>query len=161
MKKVLAIGSWLLAFGLTPAAAQQMLNLDSCRAMALRNNKQMGVQQLKQEIAANLRKSARTKYLPHVSAIGSYQYTSEEVSILNNEQKNRLSNLGTNALPAMSGVGTSVQNFMGQLGTMLGQLGVPANAIQQMGAQMQQSMTQTTTNSVVAKHIIYALISMR
>ena len=88
MKKVLAIGSWLLAFGFTPAVAQQLLSLDSCRAMALRNNKQMGVQQLKQDIAANLRKSARTKYLPHVSAIGTYQFTSEEISILNNEQKN-------------------------------------------------------------------------
>jgi outer membrane protein TolC len=146
MKKVLAIGSWLLAFGFTPAAAQQLLSLDSCRAMALRNNKQMGVQQLKQDIAANLRKSARTKYLPHVSAIGTYQFTSEEISILNNEQKNSLSHLGTNALPALSGLGNGLQGFMGQMGTMLGQLGVPADAIQQMGAQMQQSMQQSTTN---------------
>ena len=146
MKRILAFGYWLLAFGITPATAQQLLSLDSCRAMALRNNKQMGVQQLKQDIAVNLKKSARTKYLPHVSAIGSYQYTSEEISILNNEQKNRLSNLGTNALPALSGLGSGVQNFMGQMGTILGQLGVPADAIQQMGAQVQQSMTQTATN---------------
>ena len=146
MKKVFAIGFGLLAFGCLPAAAQQLLSLDSCRAMALRNNKQMGVQQLKQDIAANLRKSARTKYLPHVSAIGTYQFTSEEISILNNEQKSNLSNLGTNALPALSGLGNGLQGFMGQMGTMLGQLGVPADAIQQMGAQMQQSMQQSTTN---------------
>ena len=125
MKKVLAIGSWLLAFGFTPAVAQHLLSLDSCRAMALRNNKQMGVQQLKQDIAANLRKSARTKYLPHVSAIGTYQFTSEEISILNNEQKNSLSHLGTNALPALSGLGNGIQSFMGHLGGVLGQLGVP------------------------------------
>ena len=146
MKKVFAIGFGLLAFGCLPAAAQQLLSLDSCRAMALRNNKQMGVQQLKQDIAANLRKSARTKYLPHVSAIGTYQFTSEEISILNNEQKNSLSHLGTNALPALSGLGNGIQGFMGQMGGMLGQLGVPADAIQQMGAQMQQSMQQSTTN---------------
>ncbi len=146
MKKVLAIGYWLLAVGVTPASAQHLLSLDSCRAMALRNNKQIGVQQLKQDIAANLRKSARTKYLPHVSAIGSYQFTSEEISILNNEQKSNLSNLGTNALPALSGLGGGVQNVMGQLGNMLGQLGAPVEAIQQMGAQVQQSLTQGATN---------------
>ena len=146
MKKVFAIGFGLLAFGCLPAVAQQLLSLDSCRAMALRNNKQMGVQQLKQDIAANLRKSARTKYLPHVSAIGTYQFTSEEISILNNEQKSNLSNLGTNALPALSGLGNGLQGFMGQMGTMLGQLGVPAESFQQMAGQMQQSMQQTTTN---------------
>ena len=146
MKRILAFGLCLLAIGSQTVEAQTILSLDSCRAMALRNNKQMGVQQLKQDIAVNLRKSARTKYLPHVSAIGSYQFTSEEISILNNEQKSRLSNLGTNAAPALSGLGTGVQNFMGQMGTMLGQLGVPTENFQQMAGQMQQSMQQTSTN---------------
>ena len=146
MKRYIAFGFWLLAFGSTPVAAQQMLSLDSCRAMALRNNKQMGVQQLKQDIAANLRKSARTKYLPHVSAIGTYQFTSEEISILNNEQKDRLSHLGTNAMPALSSLGTGVQGLMGNMGQILGQLGVPAENFQQMAGQMQQSMQQSTTN---------------
>jgi outer membrane protein TolC len=63
--------------------------------MALRNNKQMSVSKVKQDVAANLRKSARTKYLPHVSAIGTYQYTSEPISILNETQKMEFSNLGT------------------------------------------------------------------
>ena len=145
MKRYIAFGFWLLAFGSMPVAAQQLLSLDSCRAMALRNNKQMSVQQLKQDIAANLRKSARTKYLPHVSAIGTYQFTSEEISILNNEQKSRLSNLGTNAAPILGGFGTSVQTLMGNMGTMLGQLGVPAQNIQQMAGQMQQDMQNTST----------------
>jgi outer membrane protein TolC len=78
----------------TPALAQQTLTLDSCRAMALRNNKQLSVSRVKQEVAANLRKSARTKYLPHVSALGGYEWTSKEMSLLNDEQKNALSNIG-------------------------------------------------------------------
>lgn len=85
----------LLAGCIQAASAQRVLTLDSCRAMALRNNKQMSVSRVKQEVAKNLRKSARTKYLPHVSAVGGYVYTSEEISILNDEQKNSLSNLGT------------------------------------------------------------------
>ena len=76
--------------------AQRLLNLDSCRAMALRNNKQMSISRVKQEIAANVRKSARTKYLPHISALGGYEYTSKEVSILNDDQKEALNSLGSN-----------------------------------------------------------------
>ena len=75
-------------------SAQRLLTLDSCRAMALRNNKQMGVAKVKQDIAENLRKSARTKYLPHVSAIGTYQYTSREISLLNDQQKSVLPHIG-------------------------------------------------------------------
>ena len=95
MNKKIAFGFWLMAFGFLPAGAQRVLSLDSCRQMALRNNKQMSVSKVKQDVAANLRKSARTKYLPHVSAIGTYQYTSEPISILNETQKMEFSNLGT------------------------------------------------------------------
>ena len=147
MKKFISFGLLLLAVGIQDIGAQQLLCLDSCRAMALRNNKQMTVSQLKQEVAANLRKSARTKYLPHVSAIGSYQYTSEEVSLLNNEQKATLSNLGTNLAGNLGGLTTGVNNFMSQMGTMLAQLGVPAASIQQMAGNLQQNMQQGITNA--------------
>lgn len=75
--------------------AQRLLNLDSCRALALRNNKQMSISRVKKEVAANVRKAARTKYLPHISALGGYEYTSKEVSILNDDQKEALNNIGT------------------------------------------------------------------
>ena len=55
---------------LIPAGAQaQALSLDSCRAMALRNNKQINASKLKKDVAYNLKKSARTKYLPKVDAL--------------------------------------------------------------------------------------------
>ena len=75
--------------------AQRMLTLDSCRAMALRNNKQMGVARMKQEVSTNLRKSARTAYLPKVNAMGGYVWTSKEMSIIGDDQKAALSNMGT------------------------------------------------------------------
>ena len=85
----------VLLVGVTmPVCAQRLLTLDSCRAMALRNNKQMGVAKVKQDIAENLRKSARTKYMPHISALGTYQYTSREISLLNDVQKATLPHLG-------------------------------------------------------------------
>ena len=77
-----------------PAHAKRVLTLNECRTLALDNNKQMQVSRVKQSIAENQRKSARTKYLPRVSAIGAYEYTSRGISILNKDQKELLDNLG-------------------------------------------------------------------
>ncbi len=115
--------------------AQRLLTLDSCRAMALRNNKQMGVAKMKQEVSANLRKSARTQYLPKVNAVGGYVWMNREVSLLNDDQKAALSNLGTNtsakledalsplvaALPA--DVQTKIAADMGQFAGVLNHVG--------------------------------------
>lgn len=95
--KSLFLGCLLVMFLVSPttqAHAQRVLTLDECRAMALENNKQMQVSRVKQSIAENQRKSARTKYLPRVSALGAYEYTSRGISLLNKEQKALLNNLG-------------------------------------------------------------------
>ena len=95
--KSLFLGCLLVMFLVSPttqAHAQRVLTLDECRAMALENNKQMQVSRVKHSIAENQRKSARTKYLPRVSAIGAYEYTSRGISLLNKEQKALLNNLG-------------------------------------------------------------------
>jgi len=84
----------LLAIALD-AFPQMTLSLDSCRAMALRNNKQLNATKLKRDVARDIRKAARTKYLPKVDALGGYEFMSKEVSILNNDQKAVLGNLGT------------------------------------------------------------------
>ena len=131
------IGLVVLSGVMQAAGAQRILTLDSCRAMALRNNKQMSVQRVKQEVAKNIRKSARTKYLPHVSAAGGYLYTSKEISILSDESKETLSNLGTNsvnqlqtglasAMPVLSALfgGTApVTSMMNGMAGTLNQLG--------------------------------------
>ena len=97
----------MLAASLLPAEAQQLLTLDSCRSMALRNNKQMGISKLKQDIATNTRKALRTKYLPKVSAIGGYEFVSREISLLNNDQKSALNNMGSNISPTGCSRGSS------------------------------------------------------
>lgn len=136
-KKIVII---LLALTALPVGAQQMLTLDSCRAMALRNNKQLSVSKVKQEVAANLRKSARTKYLPHVSALGGYEWTSKEISILNDQQKSALSNLGTNITgPIGEGIQQGLANVPQSVWQLLGTLGISPEAIQQqVGAGLNQ-----------------------
>lgn len=74
----------------------QTLSLEDCRQMALQQNKQFAVARLQVEVANDLQSSAKTKYLPRVSAVAGYTHLSKEVSLLNSNQKNTLSNLGTN-----------------------------------------------------------------
>lgn len=106
--------------------AQRLLTLDSCRAMALRNNKQMSVAKTKQDVAANMQKSARTKYLPHVSAVGGYVWTSKEISILSDDAKDALSNLGTTA-------GADLKEGLSQIAATL-----PADAQMRIGQEVSQ-----------------------
>ena len=91
---------WLVAVAMS-VSAQRFLTLDSCRAMALHDNKQMQIAGVKQEVAADVRCSARTKYLPHVSAVGAYIHTSKEISLLSDERKTALSNLGSTVAPGI------------------------------------------------------------
>ena len=110
MKKIVTI--LLLAGALAPAKAQMTLSLDSCRAMALRNNKQINASKLKKDVAYNLRKSARTKYLPKVDALGGYEWFSREISLLNSSQKALFGNLGSNVT---SSIGGKVNDMVGQM----------------------------------------------
>ena len=87
----------------------QVLSLDSCRALALRNNKELKMSALKQEAAYWQHKSVRTNYLPKISAVGTYQRTSKEMSLLNKEQKQAISNMGTTLSGA---VGQGMQQGM-------------------------------------------------
>lgn len=114
MRKLLVI--YLLAGIITPAAAQRTLSLDSCRAMALRNNKQLSVAKLKQEVALNTRKAAKTKYLPKVDLLGGYEWTSQEVSLLKDSQKDMLDNLGTTASSALGEKATNILGTLAQQG---------------------------------------------
>ena len=135
MNKVLAISFGLLAFGIHAVEAQRVLSLDSCRAMALRNNKQMSVQRVKQEVAKNIRKAARTKYLPHVSAVGGYVYTSKEVSLLSDDTKDALSNLGTNSVNQLQ---TGLSSAMPVLSALFGGAAPVASMMNGMAGTLNQ-----------------------
>lgn len=118
----------------------QTLSLDSCRAMAMRNNKQLGIARAKQQVAMNVRKSARTKYLPHIDLAGGWMLSSREVSLLNNDQKNILSNLGTTAAGSIDVSGVS------DLLTSMVMKGLLSPQEAQKYGQMAQGATQQLAN---------------
>lgn len=110
MKKVaITIFSLLLAGSISAQEGTTSLSLDSCRTLAIRNNKELRMADMKQRAAWYERKAAFTKYLPRVSATGIYLYTDKEISLLSDEQKGALGNLGTTvgslapALESMAG----------------------------------------------------------
>ncbi len=96
------VGVFLLVGIMLPAVAQRLLSLDSCRALAIRNNKELNISKLKCDVAVNNRKAAHTKYLPSIDATGTYMRTSKEISILNNDQKATLQSMGTSVSTKMA-----------------------------------------------------------
>ncbi len=132
MKKIVTI--CLLLGALLPAEAQTTLSLDSCRAMALRNNKQINASRLKKDVAYNLRKSARTKYMPKVDALGGYEWFSREISLLNSNQKSTFSNIGTN-------LGSSISSNLNTLvGDLVGQGVISPEMAQQIGQSLGEKL---------------------
>ncbi|MBO5186984.1 MAG: TolC family protein [Prevotella sp.] len=126
----------IMSIPLSGLNARQVVDIDSCRAMALRNNKQMSISAVKRDMARNIRKSARTKYLPGVHAFGSYMYTSREISLLNGNQKSALSNIGSTAA---GGINSALQNAGAsltpdQLAAINGQLGALGTSIDQIAS---------------------------
>ena len=140
MKKALIGICALLLSGSLPlqAADSGTLSLDSCRALAIRENKELRMASANQRAAFYERKAALTKYLPRVSAMGAYLYTSKEFSLLSDEQKATLNGLGTRVgelsplltpmVEPLNGVGNSLVEAlhtdtrnMGALGVMLTQ----------------------------------------
>ena len=123
---------------------QRLLTLDSCRAMALRNNKQMGVAKVKQEVNANLRKSARTQYLPKVNAVGGYMWMSREISLLNDDQKEALSNLGTIVTSKLQNAPEPVTSQLPAV--TAGDMEQFAGALNQVGAGLVEGFRTDTRN---------------
>lgn len=113
---MMALAAWVACSGVT---AQQVLSLDSCRALAMRNNKELQMSALKQEAAHWQHKSVKTNYLPKISAVGTYQRTSKEVSLLSRDQKERLSHMGTSLAGAVGqGVQQGAAAFQQQLAAL-------------------------------------------
>ena len=113
------------------ASGQRMLSLDSCRALALRNNKQVNVARISKEVAMNARKAAHTQSLPKVDVVAGYQFSSRDINLLSKSQKNKLSNIGTNAINKVEGDLSG--NVSGYIGDLVSQGMITSDQAQQLG----------------------------
>lgn len=96
-----------LLLGLPEIQAEPcVMSLDSCRSLAVENNKELRMTDMQRQMAYYNRKSAFTSYLPKVSATGMYMHTGKEISLLSDDQKTTLSHLGDAlSMPALNSVG--------------------------------------------------------
>ncbi|MCR4558541.1 MAG: TolC family protein [Bacteroidales bacterium] len=94
MKKFIIVVSMLLLNGF--ANAQTVLTLDSCRRMAINGNKDVRMSAIDKEIAEYNKKTAFSKYLPRVNAVGAYVYTSKNINLISEEQEEKLRGIGSN-----------------------------------------------------------------
>ena len=70
----------------TTARAESTVTLDSCRSMALSNNKQLQIAREQQRGAEYNRKAARAAYLPSLDFSGMYLYNQKDISLIESDQ---------------------------------------------------------------------------
>ena len=84
MMRKLMIGLIVLVVGQGEALAQ--VSLDSCRRMAIANNKEIIQQQIKIEQAGYQRKQAEAAYLPSLDFEGGYIFNQKKLSLVDQDQ---------------------------------------------------------------------------
>ena len=77
---------WTVAMVLPATAAAQAFSLDSCRNMALSNNKAMQIAKERIKAAEYQKKEAFSAYLPGFDFTGTYMYNQKELSLLSGDQ---------------------------------------------------------------------------
>ena len=103
--------------------AQTILSLDSCRALALANNKDLLISNEKINAAHYQRKAAFTNYLPNFSATGTYMRNQKEFSLLNSDQKAALSGLGNSLASPLEQAGGVIAQLHPELASKVSELG--------------------------------------
>lgn len=127
--------------------SQGILSLDSCRALAIANNKELLISNEKINAAHYQRKAAFTNYLPNFSATGAYMRNQKEFSLLSDHQQVALSSLGTSVSGPLQQAAQVIGQLHPELAPLLSQLGgtlVPA--LNQTGSAIVDAFRTDTRN---------------
>ncbi len=155
MKHLKFLLSFTLIFTIMISSnAQRKISLDSCRSLALKNNKELKISGKEVKISSLRKKVAFTHYLPKITAIGSYMRNEKEISLLSDEQKVRLSHLGASAGKHFQQMGTAFAMkhptmipMVKEIGQMVGAKLVPA--LDQLGNTLINDFRTDTRNMYV------------
>ena len=103
--------------------AQERLSLEDCRNLAKENSKLLQIKEEGVKAAYYNKKAAFTKYLPHISASGSYLRNEKEFSLLGKDKKEALGGLGAASKAKIDEIADIVGVNMPQLKPLLQSLG--------------------------------------
>lgn len=136
--------------------AQRVLSLDSCRNMAIANNKSLLIAKERMQKAHYDRKAAFTNFLPDFSATGTYMYFSDEISLLNDGQKSALNHMGTSLQQGLTQAATPIIQHIAQTNPQLaaslqqaiqsGKLDGMSTALNQLGNELTDALRTDTRN---------------
>lgn len=155
--KTRILTGWLLVSVFTVQAQTMELSIEECRTLAIENNKELRIASEKEQAAYHRRKAAFTNYLPKISAAGAYMRTSDELSLLSDEQKNALGNLGTNVGGQLQGILQQYPSLGEQLGPIAGSL---VGGLDAAGAGLVDALRTDTRNMTVASVMLTQPIYM-
>lgn len=145
--KTRILTGWLLVSAFAAQAQTTELSIEECRTLAVQNNKELRVASETEQAARYRRKAAFTNYLPKISAAGAYVRTSDELSLLGDDQKNTLNSLGTNVSGQLQGLLQRYPALGEQLGPVAGSL---AGGLDAFGAGLVDGLRTDTRNMTVA-----------
>lgn len=136
--------------------AQRVLSLDSCRNMAIANNKSLLIAKERMQKAHYDRKAAFTNFLPDFSGTGTYMYFSDEISLLNDGQKSALNHMGTSLQQGLTQAATPIIQHIAQTNPQLaaslqqaiqsGKLDGMSTALNQLGNELTDALRTDTRN---------------
>ena len=127
--------------------AQSFLSLDSCRALALANNKDLLISNEKINAAHYQHKATFTNYLPSFSATGTYMRNQKEFSLLNNDQKAALSGLGTNLAGPLQQAAGIIAQLHPEIASQIPALGASlTSAFNEAGSSLVDALRTDTRN---------------
>lgn len=101
----------------------QVLTLDSCRTLAISNNKDLKISGERINSAYYQHKAAVTNYLPKFSMEAGYLHNQKEISMLNETQKSSYANLGTSTGATVQQMATSIATQYPTLAPLISSLG--------------------------------------
>ena len=145
MKKIFCIIA--LACSLLPCAAQSVLSLDSCRTLAIANNKELQMGRERIRAARYQQKAAFANFLPKLSAAGGYMRSSRELSLLSDAQKGALSGLGASLGTPLQQAAQAIAQVYPELGGSLSALGQSlTGALDNAGSALVDALRTDTRN---------------
>ncbi|MCQ2203334.1 MAG: TolC family protein [Bacteroidales bacterium] len=128
--RIYTIMALVLMMATSTIAQTIQLSLDSCISMAIHNNKELEKSSLNKEAATYARKEAFTHYLPRIEAMGTYMHNQKEISLLSDEQKDKL-----------NGMSSTMAGVVGQtMGTMNDKTTAMLQGMAQQNPQLAQQL---------------------
>ncbi len=120
MNKLLNFLLLLTCLASVDLTAQQLFTLDSCRSMALSNNKELLIADQKIKEATYERKSARANFLPAFDARAAYLFNQKNIELISDHTINSLSSSIGEINTAIGGIAGSLDP---EVATVIGGLG--------------------------------------